>query len=141
MWRQQFGWDWLPDLADLTRRLVDSGRFGAAEGTGTFPPLNIFEKGDRFLLTLEVPGVSLEDIDLSVTADTLTIEGERKPPEVDEECYHRRERRFGHFKRSVTLPDRVRPDGITATLKAGVLTVEFPKAEPVKPQQIRVAIG
>jgi HSP20 family protein len=83
--------------------------------------------------------VAPEEVDLSITGETLTIRGDRKRAEgVSEESYRRQERQFGRWTRTVTLPDRVNSTNVSATFANGVLTVTLPKAEEAKPRQINV---
>jgi len=130
------------ELQDRLNRILEAG-FGARglveHGTSTFPPLDIRHDTEHVYLVAELPGVAPENLDLSITGDTLTIKGERKPPSVAEQKYHRRERVWGHFTRLVSLPDRVDAEKIQATLKDGILRVTLPKAESAKPRTIKIA--
>ena len=104
-----------------------------------FPAINLYDAGDRFILTAELPGMASEDVDVALTGETLTLRGERKRPEgVPEESYRRQERQFGRWTRTVTLPDRVDGAKVSATFAHGVLTVHLPKAEDSRPRQINV---
>ncbi|MBZ4659557.1 MAG: Hsp20/alpha crystallin family protein [Desulfacinum sp.] len=106
---------------------------------GVFPLLNVSEDKNNIYVRAELPGMNPDDIEISVEGDTLTIRGERKPAEVsDKVSYHRREREFGRFRRSLTLPTRINVDAVDATFKNGVLTIVLPKAEEVRPKQIPV---
>jgi len=108
-------------------------------GSSDFPPVRISSTDDTLVLTAEIPGIQLSDLDLSVTGDTLTIKGERRPDEtVPEADYHRRERLTGHFARSVTLPERVDPERISAAYIDGVLCVTMPKAAEARTRTIQV---
>ena len=105
-----------------------------------FPAINIYDDGDRFILTVPVPGMAPEEIDLSITGETLTLRGERKRPEqIHEESYRRQECTTGRWTRSITLPDRVESSQITASCALGILTVSVPKAESARPRQITVS--
>lgn len=105
-----------------------------------FPVINLYDAGDRYILTVPAPGMSPEEIDLSITGETLTLRGERKRPEgVQDESYRRQERPFGRWTRTVTLPDRVESGQVSASYAQGVLTVNLPKAESAKPRQISVS--
>jgi len=107
--------------------------------TRQFPAVNLFDAGDRYVLTAPVPGVVPEDIDLSITGETLTLRGERKRAEgITDESYRRQERPFGRWTRTVTLPDRVESGQVSAAFAQGVLTVTLPKAEGARPRQISV---
>ena len=99
----------------------------------------MYETNDALVVKTAIPGVKAEDIDLSVTGDTLTIKAETKEEqEIKRENYLRRERRFGSYCRSVTLPGGLKTDQAEADYTDGVLTLTFPKAEEVKPKAIPV---
>jgi HSP20 family protein len=105
-----------------------------------FPVINLYDAGDRYILTVPAPGMSPEEIDLSITGETLTLRGERKRAEgVQDESYRRQERPFGRWTRTVTLPDRVESGQVSASYSQGVLTVNLPKADSAKPRQISVS--
>jgi HSP20 family protein len=127
---------------DDFQRIV-SQFFADAEAplTGAFAPaLDVEENDDNFTLHVELPGVKPEDVDVSIEESVLTIAGSRDfYQDKQAEGFRRVERRFGTFHRSVRLPDRVDPDGVTAGYKDGLLTVTVPKAESAKPRRIQVA--
>ena len=101
--------------------------------------VDIYETDDHVVVQTAIPGVQAEDIDVSVTGDTLTIKAETKEEqEVKGENYLRRERRFGSFRRSIVLPDGLETDNVEADYTNGVLTLKFPKSEEVKPKTIEV---
>ncbi len=105
------------------------------------PLVDIFEKDDKFVIKAEVPEVKKEDISINIENNVLTIKGERKLEKTEEkENYHRAERFYGMFQRSFTLPGTVEQDKIKASLENGVLTVEIPKKEEVKPKKIEIDI-
>ena len=108
-------------------------------GAGVFPLLNLTEDKDNYFLRAELPGVTADGIDIQAANNTVTISGERKPPEVDEKArYHRRERDAGRFSRSIKLPGEIDNDKIDAKLDNGILTLTIPKAEAAKPRQITI---
>jgi HSP20 family protein len=106
--------------------------------------LDVKETPDTFIITASVPGVPESDIDISILGDTLRIRGQRKE-EVEEtgegSRWLLRERRFGSFERTVSLPMTVEADKATASFKDGVLTIELPKAEAARPRTIPVRAG
>jgi len=107
--------------------------------SGVFPLLNVTEDKENFYVRAELPGVKAEELELSVTGDSLTLSGERKIAAEDENArYHRREREAGKFSRIVTLPAQVEPAKVEASCADGVLTVVLPKAEASKPKTISV---
>jgi HSP20 family protein len=104
-----------------------------------YPAMNVWANEDGLTITAEVPGVSPEDIDISVVGDTLTLSGERKPDLLKEGArYHRQERGFGSFSRSIQLPFMVNVSKVDATFHNGVLNVSLPRAEEDKPRKIAV---
>ena len=104
-----------------------------------YPAMNIWTSEDGIKLTAEVPGVHSEDIDINVVGETLTLSGERKADEMKEGArYHRQERGYGKFTRSIQLPFPVDVNQVEATFKSGVLNVSLPRAEEDKPRKIAV---
>jgi len=124
-------------LFDFTWPSRDSGLF-----SGWSPALDVFDDKDNFVVTVELPGLKKEEINLSIHDGVLTISGERKHERDEKEgSTFRSERYFGKFQRSVTLPAAVDANKVAATYKDGVLTVELPKAEEAKPKQIAVSVS
>jgi HSP20 family protein len=130
------------ELNRLFGRTYAGGESSGASGTTTgawVPALDIFETQDKFVVNVELAGVPPEGVDLSVEDSTLTIRGERDfYGDVPEEAFHRVERRYGPFARSLTLPQTVDPQRIEASFDRGVLTIEVPKAEQAKPKKISI---
>jgi HSP20 family protein len=105
------------------------------------PPVDIFELGDTFVLKVEVPEVDKESIDIKINDDELTIRGERKlEAGIDPESYHRMERGYGTFSRSFSLTKAIDSSKIKAAIKDGILRIELPKKEEVKPKQIKIEV-
>jgi HSP20 family protein len=103
------------------------------------PAVDIMDNDDHIVITAEIPGVDKKDISVDVKDRVLTLRGERSSDnEVKEDRFYRRERTFGKFERSFTLPAAVDPDNIKAEYKDGVLKIEVPKPEGHKPRQISV---
>jgi len=101
--------------------------------------LDMYETDQDVVVKLAVPGVKPEDIEVTVVGDTLTIKGKvESEEETKERNYHLRERRFGQFARTVTLPAPVQVDTTTAEFENGVLTLTAPKREEVKPKTVQV---
>ena len=101
--------------------------------------VDMYETADSVVVKAPIPGVKPEEIEVSVTGDTLTIKAEiQGEEEVEQENYLRRERRFGSCCRSVTLPGGLKADQAEADYSDGVLTLTFPKEEEVKPKTIEV---
>jgi HSP20 family protein len=107
--------------------------------TQSFPAINIWAGENSAVITAEIPGVNQNELDLSVTGDTLSIAGERKHEELPEGAkYHRNERSFGKFNRNIQLPYTVDVDKVKASFKNGVLEIELPRVEAEKPKKITV---
>jgi HSP20 family protein len=105
----------------------------------SFPAINVWAVEESALVTAEMPGVSKDDLELNVTGDTLTLSGTRNPDELPEDAhYHRRERSYGAFNRSIQLPYTVDVNKVKATFKNGILKVELPRIEAEKPKRITV---
>lgn len=125
------------DLNELFGRAFGQGE--AARGASWAPVLDVFEDKDRFVIKVELPGLGPDDVDISVEEGTLTVSGERRfYQEMEEGGFHRIERRFGTFARSLNLPSTADPDRIEASFDAGVLTITVPKKEEAKPRKIQV---
>ena len=106
------------------------------------PPVDIVENENELLLTADVPGVSMDDIDIKIEDGTLNISGSRKfESEEKEGGYHRIERAYGSFHRAFTLPDSIETDKVSAAYESGVLKVTLPKKEVAKPRSIKVQLG
>jgi len=101
--------------------------------------VDVVENDDAFIVTASVPGMNPDDLDITISDNVLTIKGESTVDEtVEEEKYHIRERRYGSFGRSISLPVTVNADGVDADYENGVLTLTIPKAEEVKPRRIAI---
>jgi HSP20 family protein len=106
------------------------------------PALDAHEDKDKYTVSVEVPGLKKEDINVSVHDGVLTVSGERKNEKtVKEGTVHRTERFYGKFSRSVSLPTAVRSDKVSAVYKDGILTVEIPKAEEAKPKTVEIKVS
>jgi len=102
-------------------------------------PLNIREEKDAYHVEAELPGVKLEDISITLDGNVLTFSGEKKEEKEEKEGgYHRVERRFGSFSRSVELPDYADPEKVTAEYADGVLSIRIGKSEKAAPKKIEV---
>ena len=140
-------WEWRSPFEELDRmkRQMDLLSEGLSRGVwrepaaGVFPLMNVTEDQNNYYVRAELPGLKGDDLDISVTGDTLSIAGERKiAPEDEKATYHRREREAGRFSRIVTLPAPVDTGKVEAGCTNGVLQVTLPKAEAAKPKQIAV---
>lgn len=103
------------------------------------PPMEMYEKEDRFVVRTELPGVNQDEIDISMMGDTLVIKGERRVSQgVKEEEYHRCEVSYGSFSRSINIPAAVDVNRIEANYEDGVLEINLPKAKEAKPSKIQI---
>jgi HSP20 family protein len=103
------------------------------------PPLEMYEKEDKFVIRLELPGVNLDEMDISMVGDTLTIKGDRRlTRDVKEEEYHRCEMAYGSFARLITMPAAVDVEHIEATYEDGILELSVPKGKEAKPSKIPI---
>jgi HSP20 family protein len=115
----------------------------AAQGGKNFvPALDLSENAEGYLVEAALPGIKPEDVEITVENNVLTIKGETRQQVDDKQRnFHRVERRFGTFQRTIGLPTTVKADAIQASLTNGVLRLEIPKAEEVKPRKISVHVG
>lgn len=141
-------WDPFRELWSM-RSMVDRMFENAMDRqTGGWQPaewglaLDVTENEDEFVVKASVPGINPDDLEITFTDGTLTIKGEtREEKDVEETHYHMRERRFGRFSRSISLPSNLDADKIEASYDAGVLTLHLPKAEEMKPKRIEIKSG
>jgi len=137
---------WFP-FFDVAKTLEQMDRMFGASGTplglrsvprGTFPAVNVYDRGDSVVLTAEIPGVKADDLDLSVLNDSVTLKGQRKEIAAENDRYYRRERMTGTFNRTITLPDPVDTNSVKAEYNDGVLKVTMNKAEEAKARKIEI---
>jgi HSP20 family protein len=115
---------------------------GGGRATAWAPALDISERKDAYLVTVELPGVDADDLEITLEDGLLTIQGERRfTQESSEQQFHRVERRYGAFRRSITLPAQVMGEQIEATVDNGVLQILVPKLEEATPKRIQVRPG
>jgi HSP20 family protein len=140
-------WDPFRDLVSIQDELnrLFGRTFTGSEpmrptATGAWmPSMDVYETEDEIVAKLELPGIEPGDVDVSVEDSTLTVSGKREfSNEIKEENYHRVERRYGSFARSITLPRTADTEQVRAAFDKGVLTVEVPKVEKAKPRKIEI---
>jgi HSP20 family protein len=130
-----------PMLAQALGLHTQQGNARAAT-TAWAPALDISERKDAYLVMVELPGVEPDDLQITMEDGLLTIQGKRQfAQESSEQQFHRVERRYGAFRRSITLPAQVQAEQIEATFDNGVLEIVVPKAEEAKPKRIQVRPG
>jgi len=111
----------------------------ASTRASEFPLVNIWINADEAVLTTEIPGIDAKAVDISVAGKTVTLRGSReRSPEKESQAYHRRERWYGQFSKTIELPFNVEVDAVEASFRKGVLKVTLPKAHAEKPRTIKV---
>ena len=111
------------------------------ESLDWLPVVDILEANEHVEIRAEIPGLSEQDVQVSVTDDVLTLKGEKTQESEDkDQKYHRVERSYGRFQRSFTLPANLNPEDIKAKFTHGVLTVSIPKVKEVEPKEIQISV-
>lgn len=124
---------------EVNRLFSDSYSQTGGRTAPGYPAMNVWTNQEGAVVTAELPGVDPADIDISVEGSTLTLSGNRQPEEFKNgEKYHRRERRYGQFTRTLDLPFTVEADKVEAVFEKGVLHISLPRAEVDKPKKITV---
>jgi len=132
-------WQEMDQLQREMNRLFDSTSRGQVFSAPNYPAINIWTNDNGQLISAEMPGVHPDDIDIDVTGDALSISGDRKPDEVAKDArYHRRERSYGSFSRTIQLPFMVDTNKVEANFKNGILMISLPRAEADKPKKITI---
>jgi HSP20 family protein len=127
------------EMQELARSLFGNWDMSSAWRSVAWPAIDIADQEHEYVVKAEVPGCKIDDIDLSVSGNILTIRGEKKQEqEVNEKGYYHVERSFGSFRRDLNLAGDVDVAKIDAECKNGVLTVKLPKTEKAKPAKIKV---
>lgn len=130
--------NWMRQEMDRLFGQRDS-REGLSFSPTGFPPINVWEESDTLFVEAELPGMELQDLEISLTrGNELTVKGERKPLVTESGVCHRCERGYGSFTRVIELPYFVDAEGVDAMLKHGVLTIKLPKSEAAKPRRIEL---
>jgi HSP20 family protein len=105
------------------------------------PLTDVYEDKDNYMLTMDLPGISKEDVKISYSDGQLSISGERKQEKESKDgSWHRVERNYGKYFRSFTLPKKIKENNIEAEFKNGQLTITVPKAEEAKPKEIDIKV-
>jgi len=132
-------------LREAVNRLFEESFVPSANGragNGFVPALDLSESAEAYFVEMAVPGLKAEDLNVTIENGVLTVSGEiRQNQESKERNFHRVERRYGRFSRSISLPTTVRGDAVEARLEHGLLTLHIPKAEEVKPRKITVNVA
>jgi HSP20 family protein len=122
----------------LDRSLDSDWLRGSTTGSGTFPPINIFQQGEDFVALVELPGVSKYAVEIQAKDRSIRLSGKRTITFQDTASVHRRERVSGVFDRTITLPVQIDVDRLRAEYKDGVLALFIPRAESDKPRAIKI---
>jgi HSP20 family protein len=133
-------WNQLQGFQNEMNRMLDRWGDGQSPfGFGGFPPVNVWEEGEQVFVEAELPGQDLKDLEIYVTGgNQLTVKGERKATATEKGAWHRQERGFGRFTRTLTLPFPVDAEKVEARLENGVLKIKLAKHESAKPRKIEV---
>ncbi len=107
-------------------------------GTGAYPPINVFRKGDDFVVITEVPGIKKSDLEIQVKGNTIRVAGTKSVDYSEKASLHRRERLAGRFDRAITLPVEIDADQAKAECRDGILALFLPRAERDKPRLIKL---
>jgi HSP20 family protein len=122
----------------LENRAASDWMGGTTAGSGSYPPINVFQQGDDLVAIIELPGVDKKDLSIQVKSNTIRIAGRKNITFPDGVSAHRRERVWGEFDRTIALPMQVEADAIKAEYNNGMLALLIPRAERDKPRTIQI---
>ena len=122
----------------LEAQLASEWLRDATTSRGPFPPINVFQQGDNILAIIELPGINKDKLQIDAKENTIRISGTKATDYEDGASVHRRERDFGQFDRTISIPVKLDPDGIKAEYHEGVLALFLPRAESDKPRSIKI---
>jgi HSP20 family protein len=131
--------DTLSSLQQALDTFRTSGWLSGPSGGGGYPAVNVFRKGDDFVVITEVPGIAKTDLEIQVKGNTIRLAGAKSVNYPEKASLHRRERLAGRFDRAVALPVEIDADGVKAECRDGILALFLPRAERDKPKSIRIA--
>jgi HSP20 family protein len=123
----------------LESRLASDWMGGSTAGIGAYPPINIFQQGDDCVAVIELPGIDKNDLQIEAKENTIRISGKKTIGFDEGASVHRRERIFGVFDRTISLPVQIDPDAIRAEYRDGVLALFIPRAAHEKPRTIKIS--
>jgi HSP20 family protein len=127
----------LDEIDELARELWASWQPGFL-GTTLIPRTDVYEEKGQLVIKTELPGISEKDLEVTLEGNTLTIKAEREEEIAEDATHHTRERHYGKYLRSMSLPSHVNGEKVAATFENGVLELRLPKAEEPKPKRIEV---
>ena len=122
----------------LENRLSSDWLGNTTAGTGSYPPVNLFQRGDDLVAIIELPGVNRNDLNIQVKNDSIRIAGRKSVDFPEQASAHRRERLWGEFDRTIAVPMQIDPDGIEAEYNDGLLALVIPRAQRDKPRTIEI---
>ena len=123
----------------LENRLSSDWLGTTTAGTGSYPPINVFQQGDDLVAIVELPGINKEDLNIQAKENTIRIAGRKEIDYGENVSLHRRERLSGVFDRTLVVPMQIDPDGIKAEYNDGLLALFIPRAERDKPRNIQIS--
>jgi HSP20 family protein len=122
----------------LESRLQSDWMGASTAGAGSYPPINIFQQKDDFVAVIELPGIDKNDLQIEAKENSVRVSGRKTPAYGDKASVHRRERLFGVFDRTLSLPVPIDADGIRAEYRDGVLALFIPRAASAKSRSIQI---
>jgi HSP20 family protein len=122
----------------LENRFSSDWLGGTTAGMGSYPPINVFQRGDDLVAIIELPGINKEELNIQAKENTIRIAGRKRVDYPDDVSLHRRERLSGDFNRTLVVPMQIEPDGIKAEYNDGLLALFIPRAERDKPRTIEI---
>jgi len=122
----------------LDARLASEWLHDATTSRGPFPPINVFQQGDNILAIIELPGIDKDNLQIQAKENTIRISGTKAVNYEENASVHRRERDFGQFDRTLSIPIKLDPNGINAEYHDGVLALFLPRAESDKPRSVKI---
>ena len=123
----------------LDARLASDWIGRGTAAMGSYPPINVFQQGDDFVAVVELPGVDKADLQIEAKENTIRISGKKTINYGEGASVHRRERVWGDFDRTLSIPIQIQPDAIRAEYRGGILALHIPRAESEKPRTIKIA--
>ncbi len=123
----------------LENRLSSDWQENGTAGRGSYPPINVFQQGDDLIAIIELPGVDKAELNIQAKNNTIRIAGRKSVNYPENASAHRRERLWGVFDRTLSVPMQIDPDGIKAEYNDGLLALFIPRAERDKPRSIQIS--
>jgi len=131
-------WNPFHELEEFQRQIDRTFGLSRRRASSGYPPIDLIDASDKFIILAMLPGVKREEIDLSVSERTITLRGERKRETVEGAMYIRRERGYGAFEKKIELSEPIQTDKVKAQYNNGILNIILPKSRPSGPMVISV---